>query len=211
MGARESWRAGATFFEEGVHAVNDGGIFGGGEFAVWVATFERGGFGFGAEVAVLLHTEVFFGEARERIYQAGVRGGVGSEFLFEVAGLKIVQGVINLDKSDLDSGVIEAGGVAFAGEFDGAFLPGDIVSQPVLFAEPEAETFSLVTGEIADGEVRGLWLEFLHNGGIGCAIEQHLVDAVTHGFGQPGDFAPGAVWGFFRQRSWGGWRCGGEG
>ena len=124
MGSGRRWGTRATFFEEGVHAVDDGGVFGCSELAVGVAAFECGSLGFGAQVAVLLHTEIFFGQARERIDQAGIGGRVGGELFFEVAGLKIVESVINLDKGDLDSGVIEAGGIGLAGEFDGVFLPG---------------------------------------------------------------------------------------
>jgi hypothetical protein len=157
----------------------------------------------GGLVAVFFEVGGFAAGPGQGADEAGEGLGVAAEALVEVAGFEMAESEEKAGDSELQGGLVEAGGVEIIEEVEGGFLVVAEVFQPILFHDPALVVGAgSPAGDVAGGDVFGVGAEPGGDVLAGDTVAEHGVEFVADGFGEVADFAAGAA---------DGWRRGGVG
>jgi hypothetical protein len=105
----------------------------------------------------------------------------------------VAEGEEEAGDGELESGLVELGGIEIVEEVEGGLLVSPETFEPVLFEEPALVMRAAAPGgEVADGDAPGVVAETGQDVLSFDSVAEHKIELVADGFGELGDFT---AWG----------------
>jgi hypothetical protein len=138
-----------------VGVLEDHAAFGFGEFTFGIAQSGEVGTGLGAGVLVPLKLEGFPAGAGQGVDHAGEGPGVAAQFVVQGSRGQVAEGLEDVKRADLESGLVDAGGVEVVDEFASGFEVDADLFDPMLVEEPVLMAAAFPGGDVLFGN--GVW------------------------------------------------------